>query len=67
MGTERREGIRERLKRPNFIVVIKKHWQMVRCISRGSGNHQECLDVFRRVWLETGKSGAKPFLQVVGV
>lgn len=43
MRIESREEIRERLKRFNLVIVIKKYWQMMGCISRGLGSCQGWL------------------------
>lgn len=40
---KRREEIGKRLKRLNLVIVIKKYWQVMGCILRGSGNCQGCL------------------------
>lgn len=62
---ERREEIRERLKRLNLIIVIKKYWLIIRCIIRELETDRDAFDVFSGMWIEIGKSGARPFFEVV--
>lgn len=62
-----RDEIRERLKRLNLVIVIKKYWQMVECIFRGFENWQGCLGGFQWGVHRNSTSGVEPFVQVGGV